>query len=46
MFPTQICVAPDLSQLDRQASLLVMLDSAYNYDPQQSLDLLGSPCCP
>ena len=41
MFPTQICVAPDLSQLDRQASLLVMLDSAYNYGPQQWLDLFA-----
>ena len=39
--PTQICVAPDLSQLDRQASLLVMLDSAYNYGPQQWLDLFA-----
>ncbi|CAE7183342.1 Dhx36 [Symbiodinium necroappetens] len=31
--PTQICVAPSLDQLDRKASLLVMLGSAYNYAP-------------
>ena len=28
--PTQFCVAPTLDQLDRKASLLVMLDSSYN----------------
>ncbi|CAE7235740.1 Dhx36, partial [Symbiodinium sp. KB8] len=33
--PTQICVAPSLDQLDRKASLLVMLGSAYNYAPPE-----------
>ena len=39
--PSRLCTAPTLYDLDREVTLLVMLDSAYNYGPQQWLDLFA-----